>query len=160
MPKPPKPAQGDTPEPDRASWSTTDPEAMRLFAVDVARLAGDDKCENVLLMDVRTLSQVTDYIVIATGTSERQMRSILKHVADLGADRGFPVFRSSEDEHSTWLLADFVDVVVHLFDANTRAHYDLEMLWGDAPRLEWHRPEGASRNRAGLRIGEPLPEGD
>ena len=157
MPKPPKPAQGDTPEPDRASWSTTDPEAMRLFAVDVARLAGDDKCENVLLMDVRTLSQVTDYIVIATGTSERQMRSILKHVADLGAERGFPVFRSSEDEHSTWLLADFVDVVVHLFDANTRAHYDLEMLWGDAPRVEWERAAESPKPRKTRGTTSPSP---
>jgi ribosome-associated protein len=160
MPKTPEPAQGSDPKPARAAWSTSDPVGMRSFAVDLARLASDDKLENVLLLDVRALSQVTDYIVIATGTSERQMHSVLQHVQDLGQERGFPVFRSSEDDHSTWLLADFVDVVVHLFDAATRAHYDLEMLWGDAPRLEWERPERAPRNRAGLRAGEPLPDGD
>jgi ribosome-associated protein len=160
MPKTPRPAEGDTPSPDRASWSTSDPAAIRDFAVDMARLAGDDKCENVLLLDVRELSQVTDYILIATGTSERQMRSVLQHMGELGPARGFPVFRASEDDHSTWLLADFVDIVVHVFDANTRAHYDLEMLWGDAPRLQWQRPEAQGRNRAGLPIGEPLPEGD
>jgi ribosome-associated protein len=160
MPKTPRPTEGATTKPDRVSWSTTDPAATHRFAVELARLAADDKCENIVLLDVRDLSQVTDYIIIATGTSERQMHSVLQHVAELGEGRGFPVFRSSQDDRSTWLLADFVDIVVHLFDANTRAHYDLEMLWGDAPRLEWQRPEAPGRNRAGLRPGEPLPEGD
>jgi ribosome-associated protein len=170
MPKPARPVKGEQPPTDptpghvpsasQASWSTSDPEATRGFAIELARLAGDDKCENVLLLDVRELSHVTDYILIATGTSERQMRSVVEHLAELGAARGFPVFRSSEDDHSSWLLADFVDIVAHLFDHATRAHYDLEMLWGDAPRLDWQRPESIGRNRAGLRIGEPLPEGD
>lgn len=157
MPRTTRPATAETPTPERPSWSTSDPEAVREFAIDLARLAGDDKCENVLLLDVRDLSQVTDYILIATGTSERQMHSVIQHVAELGLARSFPVFRSTEDEGSTWLLADFVDIVVHLFDASTRAHYDLEMLWGDAPRVEWERPGKPSRNRAGLAPGEPLP---
>ena len=49
----------------------------------------------------------------------------------------------SADDRASWLLADFVDVIVHVFEPNTRAHYDLEMLWGDAPRLEWERPKQA-----------------
>src|SRR4051812_48943798 len=101
------------------------------------------------------LSQVTDFIVIGSGTSERQMGSVISHVEDLGGELKFRVFRSSGDERSTWLLADFVDVVVHIFEPNTRAHYDLEMLWGDAPRLEWQR-EGGPRDRAGLRTGEAV----
>jgi ribosome-associated protein len=124
---------------------------VRDFAIHAARLVRDDKCEDVVVLDVRNLSQVTDYIVIASGTSDRQMRSTLTHVEDLGEERGFAAFRSSQDERATWLLADFVDVVVHVFEPNARAHYDLEMLWGDASRVLWERPGEVSRNRAGLR---------
>ncbi len=124
------------------------------FAVEAARLAHDDKCEDVVLLDVRGLSQVTDYIIVASGTSDRQMRSVLNHVRELGDSMGYSAFRSSSDDRATWLLADFVDVVVHIFEPNIRAHYDLEMLWGDAKRIAWERPADAARNRAGLRKGD------
>lgn len=126
------------------------------FAIGAARLLADDKCEGVQVLDVRNLSQVTDYIVIGSGTSERQMRSVLMHVEELGEQSGFPAFRASDDERATWLLADFVDVVVHIFEPNTRAHYDLEMLWGDGPRVAWERPGEAARNRAGLKGDDQL----
>lgn len=117
--------------------STADPEATLRFAVDAARLCRDDKCTRVRLLDVRGISQVTDYIVIGSGTSERQMRSVLHHIEDLGKQSGYPAFRISADDRAVWLLADFVDVVVHLFEPDARQHYDLEMLWGDAPRVAW-----------------------
>lgn len=120
--------------PDRTAGDET---ASLAFAVDAARLIHDDKCEHIVLLDVRELSTVTDFIVIGTGTSQRQMASALDHVEDLGRERGFERHTESRDERSLWLLADFVDVVVHLFEPNTRAYYDLEMLWGDAPRLDW-----------------------
>lgn len=147
---------------DPATTSATSPPSAALpavappdtpaaaFGVEVARLLHDDKCTDVLVLDVRKLSQVTDYIVIASGTSDRQMRSVLHHVEELGAQRGMNTFRSHTDERATWLLADFVDVVVHLFEPNVRAHYDLEMLWGDAPRLLWERPDQLRRDMAGL----------
>jgi ribosome-associated protein len=149
------------PEPARTesfpARSTTPPEVVRTFAIESARLLGDDRCEDIVVLDVRELSQVADFIVIGTGTSDRQMRSVLMHVQELGEKMGFPSYRSSTDERATWLLADFVDVVVHVFEPNTRAHYDLEMLWGDAARLEWEREPGtgpgAGRDRAGLRGG-------
>jgi ribosome-associated protein len=138
------PATEETPLDKPPVSRGSNPEKARAFAVEAARMLADDKCEDIVLLDVRELSQVTDFIVIGTGTSERQMRSVLHHVEDLGAELGFSAYRSSADERATWLLADFVDVVVHVFEPNTRAHYDLEMLWGDATRLEWARPEGAT----------------
>ncbi len=135
------------------TFKPVDPEALRRFVIDAARLVRDDKCEDVVLLDVRALSQVTDYIIVASGTSERQMHSVLDHVQELGEKLGFKPFRSSTDERSSWILLDFVDAVVHLFEPNTRAHYDIEMLWGDAPRLEWERPDQQSRDRAGLNAG-------
>lgn len=134
--------------PDRAEG---DQQASLDFAVEAARLLHDDKCEDVVLLDVRPLSQVSDYIIIASGTSDRQMRSALQDVQDLGAERGFPAFRTSTDTNATWVLADCVHVVVHIFEPNARAYYDLEMLWGDAERLPWSREGGPTpgRNFAG-----------
>jgi len=122
----------------------------RAYAVEAARLLRDDRCTDVVLLDVRNLSQVTDYIVIGSGTSDRQMGSVLGHVEELGKAKGFPSWKRNADDRSLWLLLDSVDVVVHLFEPNTRAHYDLEMLWSDAPRLEWERPDQMNRDRAGL----------
>jgi ribosome-associated protein len=133
--------------------STTPPETVLAFAVESARLLADDKCEDVVLLDVRELSQVADFIIIGSGSSDRQMKSVLTHVQELGAKMGFPSYRASADDRATWLLADFVDVVVHIFEPNTRAHYDLEMLWGDAERVVWERDGAPARDRAGLRAG-------
>lgn len=137
-------------QPPVRTGERSDPKAVRDFAIEAARLVRDDKCEEVVLLDLRGLSSITDFAVIASGTSERQMRSVLQHVEELGASRGFKPFRASTDDRAAWLLIDFVDVVVHLFEPNTRAHYDLEMLWGDAPRVEWERDDQKERDRAGI----------
>ena len=130
-------------------------EALRAFAIDSARLLRDDKCEDVVLLDVRGHSPVTDYVLVGSGTSERQMCSVLQHVEELGEGRGMRAFRASTDERAAWLLADFVDIVVHLFEPNTRAHYDLESLWPDAARVAWERPDQLDRDRAGLNARAP-----
>lgn len=132
------------------SFKKSDPKLIADFAVETARLLFDDKCEDVVLLDVRSKSMVCDYILIASGTSDRQMRSVLDHAQDLGRSLHFNAFHTSTDDNATWLLADFVDIVVHLFEPNVRAHYDLETLWGDAPRVDWERPDQRRRDRAGL----------
>jgi ribosome-associated protein len=131
---------------DRAKHAKSlgDEAETRALAIESARLLRDDKCEHIVVLDVRELSEVTDFLVIASGTSDRQMNSALDDVQELGEGKGWPSFRTSTDERSTWLLVDFVDVVVHLFEPNTRAFYDLEMMWGDAKRVEWQRPHDAS----------------
>lgn len=133
-----------------ASVSQSDPKKVRAFAVDAARLLSDNKCQDIVLLDVTSLSQVSDYLVIASGTSDRQMRSTADDVIELAEKQGSSAFRKDVDDRTTWIVVDFVDVVVHIFEPNTRAHYDLEMLWQDAPRLEWERPDQKNRNRAGL----------
>lgn len=149
-----------TPEPPLTQPKRGDDPATRAFAIEAARLVHDDKCEQVVVLDVRNLSQVTDYIVIGSGTSDRQMKSVLDHVEELGEESGLPAFRSNTDAGATWLLIDFIDVVVHLFEPNTRAHYDLEMLWGDAPRLAWERPGDKDRDHAGLRGDDDILDED
>ena len=120
-----------------------DPEKAQAFAVEVARMLSDDKCEEVVVLDVRGLSTVTDLLVIATGTSRRQMASAIQHVEDLGEQMNFAAYGKSTDDASDWLLCDFVDVVVHVFEVNVRAYYDLEMMWGDAKEIAWERARNA-----------------
>jgi len=111
----------------------------RGLAIESARLVTDLKCEDVVIFDVSGMSQVTDFIVIASGTSDRQIKSVGADVAELGRTHGFEKYGSDRDEASTWLIVDMVEVMVHLFEPATRGHYDLEMLWGDAPQVAWRR---------------------
>lgn len=124
------------------------------LAIELARSMHDDKCIDIVVLDVRGKSPITDFVVIGSGTSDRQMHGVIQNVRKMGDKLGHSAWRSDADDQSTWLLADFVDVIVHVFEPNIRAHYDLEMLWGDAKRVEWERPDEVVRNRAGLRAGE------
>lgn len=130
--------------------SRADPEVTRTFAVQAARMLHDDRCDDVVVLDVRELSQVCDYLVVASGTSDRQMSSAADDVAETAEAMETPVLRRSQDPRATWIVLDSLDVVVHIFEPQMRAHYDLELLWGDAPHVEWRRPEEISRDRAGL----------
>lgn len=134
----------------RAASYNPGPKSGKDFAVELARLVRDDKCEDVLVLDARKKQGITDFIIIASGTSDRQMRAVMHHVEELGAKTGNPMVRASIDERTTWILADFVDVMVHLFEPNTRSHYDLELMWGDCDRISWERPDQRSRDYAGL----------
>lgn len=112
-------------------------ETARQFAVESARTAHELKCEEVVVMDLRGLSGVTDFFVIATGTSDRQLRSVAERIEEYGHRVGSRVFGRAGYDLGQWVLLDFVDVVVHLFDPERRAYYDLELLWGDAPKIDW-----------------------
>jgi ribosome-associated protein len=129
---------------ERPRTKTTDAEKQKArdLAIEAARLAADSNCEDVVVLDLQGQSPVTDYYVIATGTSDRQMRSVADDIERHGAANGSPAWRTAGLDSATWILLDFVDVVVHLFDAEHRPYYDLELLWGDAPRVEWQRPGG------------------
>lgn len=129
-------------DPERAARrqeSKSEATETQRFAIEAARLIADSHCEEVVIFDVRRLSQLTGYIIIASGTSDRQMKSVVQDVVELSADYGLDPYGSERDTDTRWLVVDFVDVMVHLFEPTTRAHYDLEMLWGDAPQVSWQR---------------------
>ncbi len=103
----------------------------------MARLASATRCHDVVVLDVRGLSPVTDYFVLATGISPRQMTTVIKEAQELGESIGFgPVGRAGQGQES-WFLVDFVHVVLHVFTGEARLFYDLESLWGDAPKVKW-----------------------
>ncbi len=119
--------------------SEAEQQKLRSFAIEAARLLHDRHCEDVIILDVRSLSQVCNYVLIASGTSDRQMKALADEIADLGEEFDSPCFRTNKDTGVTWVVIDFVDLVAHLFEPNQRAYYDLESLWSDAPRLDCQR---------------------
>lgn len=117
-----------------------DPES-RQFAIELARIAADLKSEDVVAFDLRGITSVTDYTVICTGTSDRQMRAVAEAAIEYGRKVGQKPYGMAGVENAVWIIVDFVDVVIHVFGRPYRDYYDLELLWGDAPRLEWTRSE-------------------
>ena len=103
-------------------------------------MALDRHCEDIIVLDLRKRSPITDFFVIATGTSDRQMASLGREIADTAGSLGHPALSIGGLPQATWVLIDLFDVVVHLFASDQRSYYDLEMLWGDAPKTRWKRP--------------------
>lgn len=125
------------PDPDSATSTPHESRAAHDFAVELARRALATRCRDVVVLDVRGLSPVTDYFVLATGTSPRQMRTTVKEAAELGDSIGFGAIGMAGQEGESWLLVDFVHVVLHVFSADARLFYDLDSLWGDAPKVKF-----------------------
>lgn len=115
----------------------------RQFAIETARICSDDKCDEVIVLDLRGKSSLTDYFVIATGTSDRHMIATGDHIEEYARKLGLRLFKNRRLDSSVWVLLDFVDTIVHIFDHEHRDYYDLELLWGDAPSVEWARTASA-----------------
>ncbi len=123
----------------RKSTSSKSPRAAKAkrFSIDAASLMSELKCSDVVVIDLEGRSEVCDFVVIGSGTSQRQMRSVGEAVGAMGKKQGSPAWRSDADSGASWIVFDFVDVVVHLFEPGQRAFYDLEGIWPDAPRVSW-----------------------
>src|SRR5262245_58612736 len=106
-------------------------------------LAENKKAEDIAILDVRELSSVTDYFVIASGTSEPHLRAIVEEITDKLRDHHRLRPRAVDGTLQTaWVVLDYFDVIVHVMRRDVRERYDLETLWGDAPRV---RPRKRSK---------------
>ncbi len=120
----------------RASDREPAPEGVDLARL-CARMLSDGRAKDVIILDLQGLSPVTNYFVIATGTSQRQIRGIAEEIRiEMKRSGLLPLGLEGLDE-GRWVLIDYADVVIHLMSADARSFYDLEMLWGDAPKVEW-----------------------
>jgi ribosome-associated protein len=109
--------------------------AARALAHRVADLVLDRKASDVVVLDVRGIASYADYVVIASGESDRQVTAMAEHVQTrLKEENGVRPIGAEGAETGHWVLLDFGDVVAHLFYDEVRAHYDLEGLWADAPK--------------------------
>jgi ribosome-associated protein len=116
-----------------AATRLEDARALAL-AQNVARLVLDKKGSDVVILDVRGMTSYADYVVVASGESERQVTAMAEHVREKLREEGRRPLGTEGTETGHWVLLDYGEVVAHLFFAEARAFYDLEGLWADAPK--------------------------
>lgn len=115
-------------------------------AVQAARAADAKKASSTLILDVGPLLGITDRFVITSGTNDRQVRTIaeeIEHRLKVLEDRR--PLRTEGLDDARWVLLDYGDVVVHVFNDEARRYYDLERLWSDAARIDWDPGDAGSR---------------
>ena len=119
----------------RQSQHTRD--LAKKLAIDLARLISDTRCTNVVVLDVTGACPITDFLVLGTGTSPRQMRSVADEVIETAQLASFKTLSATGFESNTWICVDLIDVIFHAFSSDARAFYDLDNLWADAVKVDW-----------------------
>ena len=119
------------------------PVALQTDALDraclCARVAADNKGRDVVVLDMRGVTPIYDFLVLATGASRRQMHAIAEEVDAAMREVGDRRLGIEGYEASRWIVQDYGDVVMHVFDTEAREYYALEDLWADARRVDWER---------------------
>src|SRR6185436_8398642 len=109
----------------------------RKLALLCRELADNKKAEDIVILDLRKLSSITDYFVICTGTSEPHLRAIVNEIQDhLEEDQQLTPRGTDGAVNTAWVVLDYFDVIVHVMRKDVRGLYNLEDLWGDAPRVK------------------------
>jgi ribosome-associated protein len=127
-----------TPQPVGSGRSASD--RSLTLALAAARVAIENRGENVMVLDVSEQTALFDYFVIATGASRRQLHAISNEIDDvLEKQLGDRRLNVAGFDESRWIVLDYGSVVIHLFDEETRGYYDLESLWGDAKPVDLSR---------------------
>ncbi|MCS6851625.1 MAG: ribosome silencing factor [Gemmataceae bacterium] len=104
-----------------------------------ARVAADHKADDILILDMRGLTPLYDFFVLATGSSRRQLHNLAEGIDAALRELGEQRLGIEGYEASRWIVQDYGDIVVHIFDPDARRFYALEDLWADAPRIDWER---------------------
>jgi len=118
------------------------------LAATAARVAAETRGTDIRVLDLRALTDVFDYFVVATGSSRRQMHAMADEIEAVVKRELRDVKRGGEGyDEGRWIVLDYGDVVVHLFDAEARGYWDIEQLWSDARRIEL--PAGDAEAAAG-----------
>ena len=106
-----------------------------------ARVAADNKARDIIVLDMRPCTPLFDYFVIVTGSSRRQIHTLAEEIDDALQAEGDSRMGIEGYEASKWVVQDYGDVVIHVFDPDTRDYYKLEELWADAPKIDWENEE-------------------
>ena len=115
--------------------TTTKPSKSLAFAQRAAQVALDNRANDVVLLDLRGVTDMTDFFLVASGTSDTHARAVGEHIIAELKKAGFPVHHVEGLEQGRWVLLDFVDFVVHIFHPTLRNFYQLERLWADAEQI-------------------------
>jgi len=103
------------------------------LALMAGKIALDKRATDIVILDLRELTSVTDFFVICSGTANVHVKAIADHIWESLAENGQKPWHVEGMPHGTWVLMDYIDVVVHIFLGDRREFYGLERLWGDAP---------------------------
>lgn len=114
---------------------TFDLEAMKLAVIDAIE---DIKGFDISVMDVRKLTSLTNYMIVASATSSRQAKAIADNVREKLKEKGYAIRGTEGEKEGEWVLVDLDDIVVHIMVPTTRAYYNLEQLWGEAESRRSH----------------------
>jgi ribosome-associated protein len=118
----------------------------RKLALACRELADNKKAEDIIILDVRELSSITDFFVIASGTSEPHLRAVVDEIVyELNEDYGLQPNAIDGTFQGAWIVLDYFDVIVHVMRRDVREKYDLETLWGDAPRIKPRKRTAAKK---------------
>jgi ribosome-associated protein len=126
------------------SASTPSTSNSLALAQRAAQIAIDNKAQDVILLDLRGVTDMTDFFLIASGTSDTHVRSLGENIMLALKKEGSPVHHVEGLEKGRWVLLDFVDFVVHIFHPTLRNFYQLERLWADAEEVPLERGAGLS----------------
>ena len=108
----------------------------------ICEAADEMKAQNITILDVREITTLADYFVMCSGTSTTHIQSIAGGVRDRLRERAKQRARAEGDAASLWIILDYGDVILHVFDEDTREFYDLERLWADAKASVYEAPAG------------------
>ncbi len=106
-----------------------------------ARVAADNKGRDIIVLDMRGITPLYDFFILATGTSRRQIHTITEETDAALRERGDQRLSVEGYEASSWVVQDYGDLMVHVFNPQAREYYALEELWADAPRIDWETHE-------------------
>lgn len=113
------------------------------LACECARIADEFRGADTVVLDLTGVTRIVDYFVITTGTSRRQMHAIADEANRRMKQAGSARIGIEGYDGDTWVLQDYGDIVMHVFNSETRALYDLEHLWSDAKKIDWQNgPKG------------------
>lgn len=115
--------------------NSTHLEAMKLAVVDAIE---DIKGFDITVMDVRKLTSMTNYMIVASANSSRQAKAVADNVREKLKEKGFSIRGTEGEKEGEWVLVDLDDIVVHIMVPTTRAYYNLEQLWGEAESRRGH----------------------
>lgn len=114
----------------------------RMLAIRAARMADEKKADNAIVLAVGDVLAITEYFVVASASNKRLVRAVVEAIDDeLRVECGRSPLRMEGLSESQWVLADYGDIVVHVFDDETRMYYEIERLYRDVPRIDWQAAE-------------------
>jgi ribosome-associated protein len=121
--------------------ATTTPRQLALLAAEVC---DEKKAKEIIVLDVRKITTISDYFIVCSTSNERQARAIAEDMRLRMKDLGRREMGVEGMEDARWVLQDFGDIVLHIFHESQREFYDIEGLWADAKQVRWKKPSKKS----------------